>query len=78
MNSYLATFHSQFGALSTAKLLQAQGISAELSTVPRALSASCGLCVNFHHGSWECAKAATELEAIYQLVNGEYKRLVSL
>ena len=64
-NNYLATFHSQFGALSAAKSLQGQGISADLESAPRSLSSSCGLCLRFQHESWEHIKNATELEAVY-------------
>ena len=74
-NSYLATFYSQFGALSAKELLQERGISAELESVPRSLSASCGLCVHFQHENGECIKGATELEAIYQKNNDVYEAI---
>ena len=64
-NSYLATFHSQFGALSLYQNLTDAGIEAELRSVPRSLSSSCGLCLRFQHESWEHIKNATELEAVY-------------
>jgi hypothetical protein len=47
MNRYIATFHTHFAALCTCRALSKAGIPAELSPVPRALSADCGSCVRF-------------------------------
>ena len=51
MNRYVATFFSHFGALSYFKALKGQGVASTLAPVPRALSASCGTCVRYEHGS---------------------------
>ncbi len=45
MKSYIATFHTHFSAMRTHRTLNAEGVSARLSPVPRSLSASCGTCV---------------------------------
>ena len=47
MNEYVATFHTHLSAMRTQKTLAARGISARLTPVPRALSASCGTCVRY-------------------------------
>lgn len=47
MNRYIATFYTHYAALSTARALQRAGVSAEMSPVPRALSADCGACVRY-------------------------------
>jgi len=48
-NSYIATFHSHFGALSYYKVLLKQGIAVKLMPVPRQMSASCGTSVYYEH-----------------------------
>jgi len=45
--SYIATFHSLFGAMSFKKKIQKLGGNPVLMPVPRALSSSCGTCVRF-------------------------------
>jgi len=75
MKHYIATFYSYFGALSLCKELQSADIKAELSPVPRKLSVSCGICVEFWHENWDCAKNACELEAIYQVVDGGHQEV---
>ena len=44
---YIATFYTHFGALSLQRKLKKQGVPAQMMPVPRALSASCGVCVRF-------------------------------
>ena len=77
MNNYIATFYSQYGALSLCKGLDNREIAAELISVPRELSTSCGVCVSFQHSDWDCAKDAEDLEGIYLVIDGGYKELVS-
>ena len=73
-NNYLATFHSQFGALSLYQDLTDTGIDAELRSVPRSLSSSCGLCVFFKATSWGmCLADDYELEAVYLCKTDEFK-----
>ena len=47
MKEYIATFHTHLSAMRTQKTLSARGVSARLTPVPRALSASCGTCVRY-------------------------------
>ncbi len=47
MSEYIATFHTHLSAMRSQRTLSANGISARLSPVPRALSASCGTCVRY-------------------------------
>lgn len=60
-----ATFHTHFGAMSFQKMLQRRGVPAEMMPVPRALSASCGVCVRFE-GEFEPSMASDDLEAVYR------------
>ena len=65
MNKYLATFHSQFGALSYRKALEEQGITGKLMPVPREVSSSCGTCVLYEHDT-AVELDGCELDAIYE------------
>ena len=47
MTEYIATFHTYFAALQTYRQLQALGMEASLSPVPRTLSTDCGTCVRY-------------------------------
>ncbi len=44
---YIATFYTHFGAVSFSRMLQRCGQAGTMMPVPRALSASCGVCVRF-------------------------------
>jgi len=46
---YIATFFSHYDALTFFNLMRETGIKAELTPVPRKVSASCGTCVAFEH-----------------------------
>ena len=45
--TYIATFRTHFGAIRFKKACVGSGIDAQLMAVPRALSDSCGNCVQF-------------------------------
>ena len=47
MKDFIATFHTHLSAMRTYKALSGVGVSAQLSPVPRKLSASCGTCVRY-------------------------------
>ena len=47
MSEYIATFHTHLSAMRSQRTLSANGVSARLAPVPRALSASCGTCVRY-------------------------------
>lgn len=56
---YLVTFYTHYGAVRFHKYCQKTGIPAKMMPVPRALSASCGVCVRFEA---VCAPQITEHE----------------
>ena len=64
MNEYVATFHTHLSAMRTQKTLAARGISARLTPVPRALSASCGTCVRYEADNPCASKLDHDLERI--------------
>ena len=59
---YIATFFTHYGAMSFHREQKRQGLAAQMMPVPRALSASCGVCVR-----------VTDLEGIYEEVEGGYR-----
>lgn len=61
----IATFHTHFGAMSFQKKLEKAGRKAGMMPVPRALSASCGVCVRFD-APFDVHLAVSDLEAVYQ------------
>ena len=67
----IATFHTHFGAMSFQKKVEKLGRSAGMMPVPRALSASCGVCVRFH-GPFDPSMAVDDLEAVYEDAPGGY------
>jgi len=72
MSSYVATFHSHFGALSYWKALKGQGVSATLKPVPRKVSSSCGTCVLYQHSS-AVDLDGCELDSIYLEVDDAFE-----
>ncbi len=67
----IATFHTHFGAMSFQKKVEKLGRSAGMMPVPRALSASCGVCVRFD-GPFDPSMAVDDLEAVYEDAPGGY------
>lgn len=67
----IATFHTHFGAMSFQKKMEKSGQNASMMPVPRALSASCGVCVRFD-GPFDPSMATEDLEAVYQETPGGY------
>lgn len=68
MQSYIATFHTHLAAIRTHRVLHAQGVKAQLSPVPRYLSASCGTCVRYTAADplLSCMDADTERVVLLQ------------
>ena len=62
----IATFHTHFGAMSFQKKLQTTGVAAEMMPVPRALSASCGVCVRFDGTFDPKTMPNSDLDAVYR------------
>lgn len=68
MSEYIATFHTHLSAMRSQRILSANGISARLSPVPRALSASCGTCVRYEAEDPCVSAMDRDLERIVQCV----------
>ena len=63
---YIATFHTHFGAMSFKKQLEKLGDrQAQMMPVPRALSASCGVCVRFSLPFDQNLMASEDLEGVF-------------
>lgn len=71
----IATFYTHFGAMSFHRRLKREGLAdAEMMPVPRALSASCGVCVRYQADApGESHKSAEDLERIYTACGSEYR-----
>ena len=65
MNNYIATFFTQFAAFQSHKNFAQAGIKAKLRPVPRALSSSCGTCIEYY------AESACE-----ELLNNDLEQLL--
>jgi len=76
MSRYVATFHNDFGAIGFQRRLNKLGDKkARLIPVPRQVSASCGLGVEFFL-PFEAATMPDEYtEGVYLETDGEYKLL---
>ena len=71
---YIATFHTHFGAMSFRNQLCKRGDTAVMMPVPRALSASCGVCVRFQIPFDFDTMNVEDVEMVVtQAENGEYK-----
>ena len=68
----IATFHTNFGALTFHRKLTGLGDDAVMMPVPRKLSASCGTCVRFRLPFDPAAMADEDLEAVYACEGGNY------
>lgn len=81
MKTYIATFYSHFDALMFYRSVSTQHIVAKTMPVPRALSSSCGTCVQFNYDGKVPAARGTfdnnqriklfdiELEGLHELTN---------
>ena len=65
MKEYLATFHTHFAAMCTARALENAGVNARLAPVPRAVSASCGTCVLYTAQDPCLSLMARDTEGVY-------------
>lgn len=71
---YLATFHTHFGAMSFLKKMQKRGDQPVMMPVPRSLSASCGVCVQFTM-AFEPAWADEDLDCVYEDEQDTYTKI---
>ena len=77
MNRYIATFHTHFSAMATFRALRKAGFAAEMTPVPRALSADCGSSVRFDAESDCRALMHADFDRIVRVrENGDYETLV--
>lgn len=67
----LATFHTHTGALKFERVLQSQGIPCCMKPVPRRLSSSCGVCVEFQ-GILPDPAALEDVGKIYRVEGKDY------
>lgn len=73
MSRYLATFYTHLSAMLTCRALKAAGVAAEMSPVPRQVSASCGTCVRFEADDPCLARMDRDTECVYAcLPDGGY------
>lgn len=70
---YIATFFTHYGAMTFQRLLKSQGKAAQMSPVPRSLSASCGVCVRFDAQGLMETPNAVDLEGLYQETKEGYR-----
>ncbi len=75
--NYIATFFTHYGAMTFQRLLKGQGKAARMSPVPRALSASCGVCVRFDGQGLSETAEAVDLEGVYQEIETGYLQIDS-
>lgn len=69
---YIATFFTHYGAMTFQRRLKSQGKAAQMSPVPRALSASCGVCVRFDGQGLAETAEAPDLEGVYRETGDGY------
>ena len=74
---YIATFFTHFGAQSFYTAMKHQDPAARMMPVPRALSASCGICVSFEADRTAAVIAAPpeDLEGLYRTDGKRYEAL---
>lgn len=74
--TYIATFHTHFGAMTFLRRLEAMGDDqAEMVPAPRKLSVSCGSAVRFSFPFDEGTMTDDDTEAVYLDDQGSYTRL---
>lgn len=71
--TYIATFYTHFGAMSFQRERKRRGLEAQMMPVPRALSASCGVCVRFEQTQEPQERDAVDLEGLYAEEGGAYR-----
>lgn len=70
-NNYIVTFFTHSGAVAYRRYLAKMSIEADMMPVPRILSSSCGVCLNFDFD--DILKAVTtDVDSIYIVKDGKY------
>ena len=76
-SKHLILFFTQYGAMSYSKLLEKEGIRNLTRPVPRALSSSCGICVEAELPGDATQYLTEDVEAIYRAAGEEYQLIFS-
>ncbi|MBR0373450.1 MAG: DUF3343 domain-containing protein [Mogibacterium sp.] len=77
---YIATFYTHFGAQSFYASVKKQDPAARMMPVPRALSASCGICVSFEADLTDqiTADHPEDLEGLYRTEGKRYETILEV
>ncbi|MCR5786006.1 MAG: DUF3343 domain-containing protein [Eubacterium sp.] len=74
--TFIATFFAHIGALRFKKMCDGEGIEARTMPVPRSLSSSCGMCVEFKcDAPLEKDKYTAEVETVSLVTAEGYKEI---
>ena len=73
--NYIATFYTHAAALLTHRAMKAAGIEAKMAPVPRALSSSCGTCVQYSAPDPCFALLDRDTEQVAEAVDSGYRIL---
>lgn len=73
MTEFIATFHSQYGAVQFLKYAKQHQIPCRLAPVPRTLSSSCGTCAHYSHHAWDTGFVMRDLETVYRTTEEGYE-----
>ncbi len=74
-SKYLVLFFTQYGALNYSKLLKKTGIDNITRPVPRALSSSCGICVETETDRNLLDFLTEDVEGIYTMKDDRFELL---
>jgi|LSQX01.3.fsa_nt_gb hypothetical protein len=75
MTQFIATFHSQYGAVQFLKNARKNHIECRLAPVPRVLSSSCGTCAHYKNNDWNTGFVMKDLDTIYKTLPDKYERV---
>lgn len=77
---YIATFYTHYGAQEFHRRQLKKDSSAHMMPVPRALSASCGICVAFEEEDTDSIRESNpeDLEGLYRYENNQFVTLYEL
>lgn len=76
-NNYLVTFFTHSGAMKYKKMLQKENTLCTMMPLPRTLSSSCGVCIEFKRDTIKDI-ISTDIQSVYLISeNREYKLIYS-
>lgn len=73
-NNYIATFFTHSGAIKYSRFLKYRGIDNTMKPVPRSISSSCGICVEFSCEGLS-GIVSTDIYSIYEIKDGSMKKI---